>query len=147
MHILELPTTRRKSVYFLQSPSTGLIKIGFSTDTRARWSVLCREYAERLVLLGAVEQEASPSMERRLHRKFSAIRVYYEWFLPTPEIVLLAFQFASNIEAQDCECLARKKPRLARHWSTLSMRARSLMSGGPMSGIDTDPLPIPLLIV
>ncbi|MDE2104067.1 MAG: GIY-YIG nuclease family protein [Patescibacteria group bacterium] len=74
-------------IYFAQSPSTSLIKIGTSKQLSARLASLAASHGEPLVILG-VATGSFPD-ERELHNKFVDIRVSGEWFYPLPH--LLAF--------------------------------------------------------
>lgn len=74
---------KRRQVYFMLSPQTGLIKIGISHDPVSRARSLST--SERIELLGCFP--ADDSEEKRLHRKFKHLRQRGEWFSPDKELV------------------------------------------------------------
>lgn len=66
-------------VYFLERPSNRLVKIGRSAHFRSRYLNLCREYGERLEILGVVDEDTFA--EADLHRLFKDMRYHNEWFV------------------------------------------------------------------
>lgn len=74
-------------IYFLRSPSSGLIKIGRTKYLRSRLADLSYQHREQLIVLGVLDE---PDVyETQLHRQFKKWRVRGEWFEPTAH--LLAF--------------------------------------------------------
>lgn len=82
-HKLQQPTP--SLVYFVQCRETGVIKIGTSTDVSRRVAVLASQSNRDLQLLGT--RSGGRAEERRLHRKFSKLRLRGEWFRETPELL------------------------------------------------------------
>lgn len=74
-------------VYFVQSPSTGLIKIGTTGNVQQRLSSLCAETSENMVLLATLE--GGFRLEKQLHGHFRDERRHGEWFEPGPELVAM----------------------------------------------------------
>jgi hypothetical protein len=80
-----LAAEARSIVYYLHRPPNGLIKIGTSTDHKARFSSLRAEYGELRLLLayaGGRKEEAAA------HNRFAAARVEGEWFRPALPLLL-----------------------------------------------------------
>lgn len=73
------------SVYFAQCISTGLIKIGVSVDVTKRIKQIEQASCRRLSLLGTIP--GNISIERRLHKQWSACREMGEWFAPNAEML------------------------------------------------------------
>jgi hypothetical protein len=66
------------SVYYVRSPDTGLVKIGFAQDP---WSRLCKMQVDspaRLVL--AAVEDGGKAIEAERHRQFADLRRRGEWF-------------------------------------------------------------------
>lgn len=83
-------------VYFIQGIGGGPIKIGYTTDTRGRYSSLQIGNPERLMLL--CEFSAVPRDESKLHARFAGHHVRGEWFAPAPEILEFVRQNAIGFE-------------------------------------------------
>lgn len=73
------------AVYFIQNPTTKLIKIGKSKTVSKRLVALSRQYKISLKLLGVVS--GGSVAESDLHIQFSADRIIGEWFKPTKELL------------------------------------------------------------
>lgn len=72
-------------IYFLRSPSSGLIKIGRTRFLRVRLADLSYQHREPLVVLGVLDE---PDVyETQLHRQFKKWRVKGEWFEPTRHLL------------------------------------------------------------
>lgn len=81
------PGSRRPgSVYFIQSGSTGPVKIGFATDPGSRMRSLQTGHPEKLRVL-AVVQEATQMDEKDLHSRFAHLRIQGEWFQPGSDLL------------------------------------------------------------
>jgi hypothetical protein len=80
-----LAAEARSIVYYLHRPADGLIKIGTSTDYKARFSVLRAEYGELRLLLACAGGRAE---EAEAHRRFAAARAAGEWFRPELPLLL-----------------------------------------------------------
>lgn len=72
-------------VYFVQSGD--LVKIGFSTDLRKRLKTLQTACPRPIVLLHRFQ--GTRDDEKRVHRRFSHLRMRGEWF--APDVVLMEF--------------------------------------------------------
>lgn len=78
--------SRQHQIYFLQR-ADGLIKIGTSTDFRARLAQLTKQHG----MLGIVRViNGDQKLERSLHNKFKRFHAYGEWFRPGREGELIA---------------------------------------------------------
>lgn len=71
-------------VYFIESESAGLIKIGRSVDPVSRFNAIRTMSPDKLVLLGSVPETVCSESE--LHKKFAKHRRHGEWFEDVPEI-------------------------------------------------------------
>lgn len=76
---------RTDSVYFIQDPDTGLIKIGFSTNPYERIRMLT--YKAKTLLDVLLVIRGPKTLEKRLHQRFNPIRVQGEWFKPEEELL------------------------------------------------------------
>lgn len=76
----ELPPVPRAEsvVYFLYSPATDMVKIGVTTQLRARISDLNTAHGVELQLLLLLPGDRL--VERRMHRRFADLRAGREWF-------------------------------------------------------------------
>ncbi len=73
-------------IYFIQSGSSGPIKIGYSASSvERRLSTLQTAHHEKLSLLASME--GSQSQEQEIHRRFQFYRLKGEWFNPDPIIL------------------------------------------------------------
>lgn len=74
-------------VYFLQSLSSGLIKIGFSAShwIEDRIKSLRFSNGDETELLK--KTPGTMQRERKIHKKFAAYRKHGEWFEPSPELL------------------------------------------------------------
>lgn len=72
-------------VYFIQSESTGLIKIGRALNVLSRFTQLQTGSADILRLLGCMQ--APPDLELELHAQFAAWRRHGEWFEPAKPLL------------------------------------------------------------
>ena len=71
-------------VYFVQSETTGPIKIGTARDVERRFARLRTMSPYQLRLLAVVP--GGRQLEAKLHAKFSRWRLHGEWFTPNPSI-------------------------------------------------------------
>lgn len=78
---------RPPSVYFIQAVHTRHIKIGQAAFPEKRLQGLQISCPDELVLLGSIPDPSGGSLERVLHRQFSAHHVRGEWFRESPELV------------------------------------------------------------
>ncbi len=67
-------------VYFLQSATTGLVKIGCSGNIPERIATLRRGSADKLAIVGTILTKDFLRMEGAFHKIFSAKRSHGEWF-------------------------------------------------------------------
>lgn len=74
-----------ESVYFVQNPSSGLIKIGFTTNFTNRLKGLECGTGEKLVVL--LRLSGGRSYEKEHHLLFSRYRKCGEWFEPSDELL------------------------------------------------------------
>lgn len=71
-------------VYFIEAPSVGVVKIGYSSNAGSRFNAICGMSPVPLRLVAAFPGGAQ--YERDLHEKFSHLRSHGEWFFFTDEI-------------------------------------------------------------
>lgn len=71
-------------VYFIESETTGLIKIGRSVNPSSRFNAIRTMSPDKLVLLGSVPETVCSEAE--LHKRFAKHRKHGEWFEASPEI-------------------------------------------------------------
>lgn len=81
-------------VYFVQSGSSGPIKIGFAKNAGVRLRGLQTGSHEKLRLLCAIP--GGRALEAALHKAFKDARLDGEWFKPTPALVALTREIAST---------------------------------------------------
>lgn len=105
----ELRARRRKSgnlflqpcVYFMQGENGGPIKIGqTSRKVSERLAAIQANCAVRLRILGIQVCWKPEVLERRLHARFDAARIWYEWFSPTDELLAYIAERAKPPETQ-----------------------------------------------
>jgi hypothetical protein len=82
----EAPASSRREVYFVQSQSGGLIKIGVSKDAAKRIAFLRTSAPEPILAVGVMVCNEGGELERTLHRKFAHLRTHGEWFRPDAEL-------------------------------------------------------------
>ncbi len=82
------------SVYFLLSQSTGLIKIGFSKNPKARMRLFQCGSGDRITLLAS--EPGAGVRERALHRQFRTARSHGEWFRPAPDLLAYIASLGGN---------------------------------------------------
>ena len=71
-------------VYFIAMRGADRIKIGFTTDLKARIKQLCTGTPDKIDVLLTVP--GTVSLERELHARFAADRLHGEWFRRSPAI-------------------------------------------------------------
>lgn len=76
---------RSGCVYFVKDQSTGMVKIGKTSDLGERIKQLRWQYGQDLELIHSVESEDSVSLEKQIHRHYDKCRVEGEWFFLTSE--------------------------------------------------------------
>lgn len=78
---------RGKCIYFIQAwnDSSGLLKIGYTTDMPARFKTIQNNSPVELDVLFCMK--ATRTYERQLHRIFKKHRQHGEWFTPAPQIL------------------------------------------------------------
>ena len=74
----ELPQGKGGMVYFIEAPSTGLVKIGKTTDLEERFKSLCTMSPTPLRLLKVIPGYSDE--EKTLHKRFKEYRRHGEWF-------------------------------------------------------------------
>lgn len=77
-------------IYFIQSGSSGPIKIGMSNDPRRRLEQLQTAHLMPLTLIGMTP--GGRREERRWHKRFSELRITGEWFHMTPDLMIEIFE-------------------------------------------------------
>lgn len=75
------------TVYFIQSESTGAVKIGYSSQPYKRLLHLQATNASRLSLLRTIDGDVRT--ERWLHKRFDKNRLHWEWFSFDPEMMTI----------------------------------------------------------
>lgn len=73
------------TVYFIQNPETGLVKIGKTKNTSVRFRQLCNDFNIRLKMLGVIRGYSQ--QEKRMHRTFQNLKVRGEWFKPSRRLL------------------------------------------------------------
>ncbi len=73
-----------KSVYFMENPTAGLIKIGYSGDIKKRKQAIEQQTGQRLTVLA--ELPGGRELEKVLHESFSDLRQLGEWFKDSPRL-------------------------------------------------------------
>lgn len=71
-------------IYFVEAPSTGLVKIGFTTNLKARLYSLRGGGGAAVVMRLVKAIPGSRRVEAAMHRRFKAHRVRGEWFTLAP---------------------------------------------------------------
>ena len=71
-------------VYFIESETSGLVKIGKSVNPASRFSAIRTMSPDKLVLIGAIPE--SEHSESELHTKFAHLRKHGEWFEDCAEL-------------------------------------------------------------
>jgi len=85
--VYDKPTDEKMKgfIYFIQGECGGPIKIGYTTDLKARLKTLQTGYPDRLELLFAFP--GNPEDEKKTHERYGEYRLQGEWFRPTPELL------------------------------------------------------------
>jgi len=89
-------------VYFLRADETGRIKIGTTSNLKARLSAIRTSSSERVGLACAIP--GTEALEQLLHERFAETRVRGEWFAPSPELVAF-IDGARLMHGQIAQCL------------------------------------------
>ena len=128
-------------IYFIQSPETGLVKIGFSLELNRRLYELRRSYREHLVVLGRLV--GGKQIEAMLHRMFWNRYVGHEWFLPNDEMETFLVQTAPVPHIPSPALVGESQ--LVRQWPWYSHNVRRVLRNEPYKrGFFNDPDPLPL---
>jgi len=72
-------------VYFIQSHTSGFIKIGYTTNLIAQFKSLQNSSADFLVML--LHGDGTRALEGELHTRFAHLRVQGEWFRPGDDLL------------------------------------------------------------
>ena len=72
-------------VYFLQSQTLGLVKIGSANNVARRLDQLRTACPDELRLIAVINGDVEA--ERQLHKKFARLRVRGEWFHPGEDLM------------------------------------------------------------
>jgi hypothetical protein len=72
-------------IYFIHNEGQGAVKIGLADDPERRYRALQTANSNTLVLLGSIPGDGLA--ERRLHRKYRALRIRGEWFKATDDLL------------------------------------------------------------
>jgi hypothetical protein len=108
-HYEKLQAGKRKGyVYFARAVTTGMIKIGFSSNPWARISELQTGSADVLELASVVP--GTREDEAALHERFKPHRVNREWFSPAPELVEHVRRSKSPVATDRSESVATTPP-------------------------------------
>lgn len=75
----------RSVVYFLRAIPSGNIKIGISTNPKARIGTLRTATHEAIEVIGMIAGDAR--LERKLHKEFADFRLAGEWFRPSSRLM------------------------------------------------------------
>lgn len=76
---------RHCRVYFIEAPTIGLVKIGYTMEVPKRFIAMLTMSAVPLSLLA--DTPGGPQLEAKLHDQFNADRSHGEWFAKTPAMV------------------------------------------------------------
>lgn len=85
---------RQSYVYFMRDEDTQLIKIGYSKFPSKRQQQIIAKTQHTISLLGCMR--GAKTVEKRLHKKFSAYCVRHEWFLSSDEILSFIYENATD---------------------------------------------------
>jgi Meiotically up-regulated gene 113 len=91
----------RGFVYFLERPSTGSIKIGFSATPERRFRELQTGNDEPLTLLCYLP--ADQSVEAKFHKMLAPDRLVGEWFAPSGKLRALLFLVMRQLREEVAE--------------------------------------------
>lgn len=72
-------SNNKTNLYFIQCSQGGYIKIGLAKNVDARLESLQTGNPFRLSIIGVIEN-IDPSLEKKLHKKYSKYHVLNEWF-------------------------------------------------------------------
>jgi len=102
-------STNKGVVYFVRSPSTKLIKIGFAEDFGRRQQQYATHTPEKLQWLFVVKTSDYKRLERQLHAQFPEKRRQGEWFALNVKDLVWVWR---NIPG--CRCVSKKFKRWLR---------------------------------
>ncbi len=72
-------------IYFVYNKNHDAIKIGFSESPYERIKEIQRNCLDQLKMIGTMPGDRND--EKSLHARFSEIRIRFEWFQNTPELM------------------------------------------------------------
>lgn len=136
-------------VYFVQSPATGLVKIGFTDDVQQRYRCLCSSMNETFCPLGEIV--GGRTVEAQLHSMFADYQVFGEWFLACDALKDMVGRHCREMKTPSVPTARSTVPDLVYYWPVHSARIRKIRDGGapafkvmPMWKRERDPDPLPL---
>jgi hypothetical protein len=97
------------TIYFIESPEEGLIKIGFSNNVKHRLDALQKNYGRPLNIL--LVKSGTKEDEAVIHEMFNELRIKGEWFAATEKIKEFIKESNSNTE-EDYESDPRDSVRV-----------------------------------
>jgi len=97
-------------VYFIQSVTTGYIKIGRTIGNKDRLKTLQIGNHDELRLLGTTLQFS----EHALHKAFAPLRIRGEWFRPHPILRMFIGVSKKYLKDADCDALLAQVTRYVR---------------------------------
>lgn len=106
-------------VYMLRSPTSGLVKIGVTTNLAARMAAFSTAACAELETLRVIPGDRT--IERWLHKHFAAQRVRREWFAFVPEML--------TIEPPPAGAESAWKPAVARNVEMIAKVKAWIISG------------------
>lgn len=83
------------SVYYIHAPAVGCVKIGFSTNVRARFGKIQADSPVDLVLLAT--EDGGVEIESLRHRQFARHHVRGEWYRYADDLIAHIKSFAPYI--------------------------------------------------
>ncbi len=93
-------------VYFVRSPSTKLIKIGFAESFERRQSQYATHTPEKLQWLFVVKTNNFKRLEKQLHQQFYNKRKHREWFALNTKDLVWVWRNISH-----CHCVNKRFKR------------------------------------
>lgn len=98
-------------LYFVQSKTLGLVKIGFTNDLNVRRSEMQVGSADELYFLGSVlfaNRERAESAESEMHSHFQRFQSHGEWFHPDPTLLEFIKKVTTAADVDDFVAKKRK---------------------------------------
>lgn len=108
-HVLARSTRVKHTIYFVEAPAVGAIKIGITANFKRRLEALEAGSPTALVVLHTLRGTAR--QEGALHTKFLALRTHGEWFRAHDEIRDLIEMLRTSSEKEIGELFRRMRVR------------------------------------